>query len=102
MPVTSMRDNRERFASEGVLFPISVLSSPEVKSYRASLDELKRRLGGDVPRLPSCELYFAWALDLALHPRVLAAVAEILGPDVFNWGTLVLAKAPRSPAYVSW
>jgi non-haem Fe2+, alpha-ketoglutarate-dependent halogenase len=97
-----MQEKRRRFASDGVLFPIPVLSAAEVQSYGAALAGLKQRLGGDIQRLPSCELYFPWAYDLAFHPQVLAAVAEIIGPDVFNWGTLILEKAPQSPGFVSW
>jgi non-heme Fe2+,alpha-ketoglutarate-dependent halogenase len=102
MAETLSQEERERFASDGILFPIPLLSEVEVQRYRAALDELKDRLGVDGSRLPSCHLYFPWAYDLALHPRVLAAVAEIVGPDVFIWGTLIMAKAPHSAAYISW
>jgi non-haem Fe2+, alpha-ketoglutarate-dependent halogenase len=102
MAGTFLQEERARFASDGILFPIPVLSEVEVRRYRAALDELRDCLGGNVARLPSCHLYFQWAHDLALHPRVLAAVAEIVGPDVFIWGTLIMAKAPHSAAYISW
>jgi non-haem Fe2+, alpha-ketoglutarate-dependent halogenase len=102
MPSTLSQEERERFASGGVLFPIPVLSLAEVRSYRAALDRLNRSLGGGVARFPSCHLYFPWAWDLALHPRVLAAAAGILGPDVFIWGTLIMAKAPQSAGFISW
>jgi non-heme Fe2+,alpha-ketoglutarate-dependent halogenase len=100
--VSLEKEKKEQFGRDGILFPIPVLSGEEVQFYRSALAEMKHLLGLDMERLPSCELYFPWAHDLAFHPRVLAAVAEILGPDVVSWGTLVLDKPPRSRVYVSW
>src|SRR5690349_13886164 len=86
----------ERFRCSGIVFPIPVLSPDEVWRYGSALQFLVQRVGGDLQRLPSCHLYFAWAYDLALHPAVLTAVAAILGPEIVSWGTLVLRKPPHS------
>jgi len=100
--VSLEKEKKEQFRRDGILFPIPVLSGEEIQFYRSALGEMKQHLSLDMERLPSCELYFPWAHDLAFHPRVLAAVAEILGPDIVSWGTLVLDKPPRSRVYVSW
>jgi non-haem Fe2+, alpha-ketoglutarate-dependent halogenase len=91
-----------QFVRDGIRFPIPVLSRAEVQLYRSKLDETRQSLGRKGERLPSCELYFPWAYDLTFHPLVLDAVAEVLGPDVFNWGSLVLSKPPHSRTWVSW
>jgi non-heme Fe2+,alpha-ketoglutarate-dependent halogenase len=96
------KEKKEQFVRDGILFPIPILSGEELEFYRSALAGMKQHLGLDMERFPSCELYFPWAHDLAFHPRVLAAVAEILGPDIVSWGTLVLDKPPSSRSYVSW
>jgi ectoine hydroxylase-related dioxygenase (phytanoyl-CoA dioxygenase family) len=37
-----------------------------------------------------------------LHPRVLDAVEDVIGPDILVYGSGLFWKPPRDPAYVSW
>ena len=92
----------QQFDQEGVLFPIPVLSPEEVSFYRATLADLEQRLNCPADRLSSLHEYFAWAYDLSVHPRVVRAVEEVLGPEIMHWGTLVLRKPPHSALYASW
>jgi non-haem Fe2+, alpha-ketoglutarate-dependent halogenase len=92
----------QQFEQEGILFPFPVLSPEEVAFYRAALFEVRERLKCAVGRLPSLHEYFAWAYDLSVHPSVVSAVQEVLGPELVHWGTLVFSKPPRSSLYASW
>lgn len=92
----------EQFDQDGILFPIPVLSPDEVGFYRARLTDLEQKLNCPADRLPSLHEHFAWAYDLSVHPRVVQAVQEVLGPEIVHWGTLVLRKPPRSPLFASW
>jgi hypothetical protein len=92
----------QQFDQDGILFPIPVLSPEEVSSYRASLADLEQKLNCPADRLPSLHEYFAWAYDLSVHPKIVQAVKEVLGPEIVHWGTLVLRKPPHSTLYASW
>lgn len=86
------------------MFPIPVLSAAEVATARAALEELAGALGGHVEgtRLRHLQLFHRWAQDLVLHPRVLDAIEDVLGPDILVHSSSVFWKRPQNPAYVSW
>lgn len=87
---------RQRYHDEGLLFPLDAFSSEEVTQYRAASDALEARLGGK-PRtveVRQMHLHFPWACALALHPRVLDAVEDVLGPDLLVWATELFSKHP--------
>lgn len=90
------------FAEEGIRFPIPVLDEGEVARARAEVDRIAAANGGVLKRFDRAHLFFRWAYDLALHPRVVDAAAEILGDDVVVWGSLILSKPPHDPGFVAW
>ncbi|HEX4964112.1 MAG TPA: phytanoyl-CoA dioxygenase family protein [Thermoanaerobaculia bacterium] len=92
----------ERYQQEGCLFPVAVLSAGEVAYFRSCLETLELRLGGRLKRMDHSHLFFPWAYELATHPRVVDAVEDLLGPDLFIHSTRVFSKPPRDPSYVSW
>jgi hypothetical protein len=92
----------QAFTRDGVLFPIRVLPDDALRTYLSAFLALERSLGDPFKRMARAHLFFPWAYDLATHPAVVAAVSEILGPEILVWGTLILSKPPHSSAYVSW
>jgi hypothetical protein len=94
----------DRYWEDGILFPLPALSPDEVAYYRACVEELEAALGGRVPKLGIVQpqLHFRWAFDLATHPRVVEAVAEVLGPDVLVQSAGVFNKHPGDGRYVAW
>lgn len=90
------------FPRDGVLFPIPVLDDRELSAARAEVARLAEAHGGVLKRFDRAHLFFRWAYDLALHPRVVDAVAGVLGGDVVVWGSLMLSKPPRDPGFVAW
>jgi ectoine hydroxylase-related dioxygenase (phytanoyl-CoA dioxygenase family) len=91
-----------RFQGDGVVSPVDVLSTDEVARARRELDQLERRLGARLRRIDHCHLFFPWAFDLVRHPRVVDAVEDLLGPDVFVHSSRVFYKHAHDPAYVTW
>ena len=103
----------EAYRRDGVLFPLPALDigdignigdTGEVARYRACVDELEARLGGN-PRpsdMSQPQLHFGWARELATHPAVLDAIEDVLGPDIIVHSASIFSKRPRSPDYVSW
>lgn len=91
----------ERYRNEGFLCPIPVLDADELRRAQQGFAALEERLG-PVKRFDSAHRYFDWAYDLATHPRVADAVESLLGPDLLVCGTLIFAKYPHDPGFVSW
>ncbi|HUG92853.1 MAG TPA: phytanoyl-CoA dioxygenase family protein [Planctomycetaceae bacterium] len=88
---------QDRYAQDGFLFPIAVLTADEVRRFRQASDDLEERLGGR-PRtvdVRQMHLHFPWAFELASHPRVLDAAEDVLGPDLLVWATELFAKHPE-------
>jgi ectoine hydroxylase-related dioxygenase (phytanoyl-CoA dioxygenase family) len=93
----------ERYASDGVLFPIRVLSVAEVTRFRDALESVAASCGeGYCRRFDNLHLFFPWAYRLATGEALLNAVESILGPDLVVDGTLVFYKPPRDASYASW
>ncbi len=90
------------FEQDGIVFPIPVLTGSEVARFRTAFEDLERRLGGKKQNLSSVHLHFAWARQLASHPRVLDAVERLLGSELLVLSTLILNKHPHDPAFVGW
>ena len=94
----------ERFAREGYLCPIPVLTAHEIDAARDPILALAGADGGQL--LPhfkhKLHLMFGWADQLVHHPRVLDAVEAVLGPDLLCWTSNLLIKGPGHPSFVSW
>jgi ectoine hydroxylase-related dioxygenase (phytanoyl-CoA dioxygenase family) len=43
-----------------------------------------------------------WVADLVKNPRILDAVEDVLGPDIFCWGTSLFVKDANTPHFVTW
>ena len=71
MPASLTEALRRVFRTDGIAFPIPVLSPEETQSCRDASDDLEARLGGK-PRtveVRQMHLHLRWAYDLATHPR---------------------------------
>jgi hypothetical protein len=98
------RINVERYNREGVIFPVSVLAAAEVEHFRSRVEDLEQRLGGrpKPPDLMQPHLFHRWAYDLVIHPAILDAVEQLLGPDILVHSVSIFSKHPYTPDYVSW
>jgi len=96
---------RLRYQTDGVVYPIPVLDTPEASAYRSRCDELEGQLGGR-PRtieVRQMHLHFPWAYQLATHRCILDAVESLLGPDLLVWATELFVKHPNDRAVsVGW
>jgi non-heme Fe2+,alpha-ketoglutarate-dependent halogenase len=92
----------DAYERDGVLFPIPVLTPPEVALYRSQWEELESLNGGRIQRFDSAHMFSRWAYRLATHDSVVDAAASILGENILIDGTLILCKYPHDSSYVSW
>jgi non-haem Fe2+, alpha-ketoglutarate-dependent halogenase len=90
------------FDETGIAFPIPVLDADEVRAARSEYERLAAEHDGVLTRMNSLHVQFGWAYDLAAHPRVVDAVADLLGDDIVVWGTLLLCKPPHDDEFVAW
>ena len=93
---------RAHYLDDGIVWPVAVLTPAEVAYYRGALESTERALGGKLKRIDNAHLHFRWAWDLALHPAVLDAMEDLLGPDVVLHSSRVFYKHPHDPAFVGW
>lgn len=94
----------ERFGAAGFHFPVAVFSGEEIAGFRSQLEAVERAtggpLGGQLRNKP--HLLFTWADAIVRDPRILDAVEDLLGPDLFCWSASFFTKEAHDPAYVSW
>ena len=96
-------DSIERYKTDGVLFPIGVLSETETRGYRDQLEAVAASCrGGSRRRFDNLHLFFPWAYRLATNEALLDAVESLLGPELVVDGTLVFYKPPHDSSYASW
>lgn len=92
------------FARDGFLAPIPVMSPDDAASYRRRFEVYERENDGWYELSKGQKLYLlqTWCAELASHPRVLDAVADVLGPDILVWGTSLFVKDVGDRGFVSW
>jgi non-haem Fe2+, alpha-ketoglutarate-dependent halogenase len=92
------------YKSKGYTWPVQVLSANETAHYRARFEAYEQQHGGWYELSKGQKLYLlqTWVAELASNAQVLDAVADVLGPDIFCWGTSLFVKDAQTPNYVSW
>src|SRR5262245_51563252 len=105
MPRRLAEDQLARYRSDGLAFPVAVLSSPEVAHFQAACYALEG-LFGRRPRtidVRQMHLHYRWAHDLATHPAILDTVEDVLGDRFVVWATELFVKPPRDAAVsIGW
>jgi hypothetical protein len=96
-----------RYHSEGFLCPLPALTPAEVRDCRARLEAFESAQGRPLGQLPGqlrakTHLLFPWLDALVRHPAVVAAVEDLLGPDLLVYHLTMWLKEPGDDAFVSW
>lgn len=93
----------EAFQSNGVHFPVDIMSPQEMTEMRARLERIEGDNGGKLGRLNhKPHLVFPWLNELIRHPRILDAVEDLYGPNLLCWGAQFFTKQPGDASFVSW
>lgn len=95
---------RARFARDGILFPIPVLTPAETQAALGRLAALEAREGGRLSPATNSKphIFLPWLSELVRHPRILDAVETILGPDLLCWMSNFFAKDAGDGQFISW
>jgi non-haem Fe2+, alpha-ketoglutarate-dependent halogenase len=100
------------YQQNGCIFPIDVMPASEAARFFEAFGEAERLAWGITGRahddaagrewLRRPHHFFRWAFELCTHPRLVAAVADLLGPDILLWDAKLFPKPARSRSFVSW
>nr|CAA9247240.1 Phytanoyl-CoA dioxygenase [uncultured Armatimonadetes bacterium] len=95
----------EAFNRDGYLKGIRIFDETEISGHRAYLDALLARVlaaGGSSYSIATAHLRYGPVYDLLTHPRIVACVRDLLGPNVVGWGAHYFCKMPRDNKPVLW
>ncbi len=94
----------EAYDRTGYHFPVDILAPREVADFRSKLEAYERETGGPIKgeMRHRSHVLFTWVNDMVRHPKILDAVEDVLGPNLYCWNTSFFIKEPRDPGFVSW
>jgi non-heme Fe2+,alpha-ketoglutarate-dependent halogenase len=88
------------------------MSAEEASAFRHAFAETERAAWGAAGRahddaegrewLRRPHHFHRWAFELCSHPRLVGAVADLLGPNVMLWDAKLFPKPAHSRSFVSW
>lgn len=93
------------YNSQGYLMPFDGLQEAEARELRAFFDGVLAafiELGRTSYSISTAHLRFKRIYELVQHPAIVAAVADLLGPNVVCWGSHFFCKMPKDGKRVPW
>jgi non-haem Fe2+, alpha-ketoglutarate-dependent halogenase len=101
---TAARVDAARYARDGVLHPLPVMSATEAARYLQRLEAFEAEHGAAAQQIlrHKGHIVLTWMHELMRHPAVVAAVSELIGPDILCWTTNAFIKNPGDGRFVSW
>ncbi len=95
----------DEYNANGYLMPFDGLNETEARETRAFFDGVLAafiELGRTSYSINTAHLRFARIYELVQHPRIVDAVADLLGPSVVCWGSHFFCKMPHDGKRVPW
>jgi len=98
-----------QYRRDGFVYPVRALNASEARSYRTRLEAHEMASGAriteHVPRTKykmRTYLLYRWAYELAIHPVVLDAVEDLIGPNILLLHSTLFIKEPRTTQVAAW
>ncbi len=97
----------KRFNQDGFVQPLDALSEDEIGDARAYFESLLNRMqamrdGRNSYALDGYHLRCRGIWEMALHPKILDYVEDLLGSDFICWSTHYFCKLGQDPKRVPW
>ncbi|RLS69892.1 MAG: phytanoyl-CoA dioxygenase family protein [Planctomycetota bacterium] len=95
----------KQYNEQGYLMPFNGLDQEEARELRAFFDGVLAayiELGKSSYSISTAHMRFGRIYQLVQHPRIVDAVADLLGPNVVCWGSHFFCKMPRDGKRVPW
>jgi ectoine hydroxylase-related dioxygenase (phytanoyl-CoA dioxygenase family) len=104
MDHTAATVDLDRYAGDGVAYPIPVLARAEAARHLALLEAFEAKYGAQAKAIlrHKGHLVLTWLNALMRHPAIIAAVTRLIGPDVLCWTSNAFIKDPGDGHFVSW
>ena len=93
------------YNAQGYLMPFDGLDTHEITELRAFFDGVLAAFmeqGRDSYSISTAHLRYGRIYDLMSHPKLLAPVRDLLGPDLVAWGAHFFCKLPNDGKRVAW
>jgi hypothetical protein len=104
-PQTLTKHQIARFNCDGYLMPFRIFSPEEITDLRGYFDRLLAQYladGKDSYSISTAHLRHGRVWDVLTHPRIVAVVRDLIGPDVIGWGSHFFCKLPGDGKTVAW
>ena len=97
-------DEVAAYHRDGIHFPVRVMSAGEAGGLLGKLEAAEAAHGGRLPARVNQKphLLYPWLDQVIRHPKILDAVEDVLGPDLFCWSAQFFTKNAGDPGFVSW
>lgn len=97
----------ELFNERGYLSPLDALTPAETSASSSYFDNIletirKMQDGRNAYSIMGYHNRCKGIWDLAMHPRILDYVADLLGPDIVCWSSHYFCKLAHDPKHVPW
>lgn len=94
----------EGFARDGFVSGIPALTRDEVRAFRDTAEAFERAHPAEATWAfdIKANLLFDWVYANGRHPRILAAVADLLGPDLLLTNSIFRIKEPGASTNYGW
>jgi phytanoyl-CoA dioxygenase PhyH len=94
----------DQYWSEGHVPSIRVMSREDAERAHAALEDYERRTGGPLRGnlRHKAHLLFPFLSEIVRNNRLLDAIEDLHGPNLFCWTSNFFIKEARNPAFVSW
>ena len=104
MPKILTSSQIDTFWNDGCVFPVRVMSEAAAIGIRDRLEAFEKESGGPLKGAlrHKSHLLFTWLADLVRNERIVDAVEDLYGPNLFCWTTNFFIKEANSPGFVSW
>jgi chlorinating enzyme len=104
MPKLLSETEVEAYKKDGYACPVRVMDESDAGRFRKRFEAYEEANGGWYEYSKGQKLYLlqTWAADLVRHPKILDAVEDVLGPDIFCWGQSLFIKDAHDPGFVTW
>ena len=104
-PAALTRTQIDAYNHEGYIKGIPIFDTAEIIAQRNFFDEILPQVlsaGGSSYSIYSAHLKYGMVYDTLTHPRIVACVQDILGPDVVGWAGHYFCKLPGEDKIVDW
>ena len=104
MPKILTQQQIDDFWKNGCIFPIRVMSEEAAHELRERLESFEKASGGPLKGnlRHKSHLLFTWLGDLVRQEKIVDAIEDLYGPNLFCWTTNFFIKEANNPAFVSW